>query len=115
MIRQIVDNDIKSIVDLVDFKSFVNFEYEFIYERGLNEYKITCDLLNKQKMYFNEIRYTKLVVHFMFISILSKYTDDKNQLKAQEIFSRMKESENQFNCFIDNIYLFDNPISFIKT
>jgi hypothetical protein len=108
----------KHNIDFVDLMSFFNREYDFILDRAVNEYNTTCNLINREKMYFNEISYTKLVVHFRFIHILSKYTDDNIQLKAQQILFELKETEKKLNCFVDNIYYLlddDNEISIVKT
>ncbi len=114
LMRQLVYSNIKYNIDSVKLKSFLNEEYEFIYERTLEEFQITYNLIKKDKMHFNEIRYTKVVVHFMFIFLLSKFINNQNKLKAQQIFLKLKESEKNLNCFLDNIYLFDNEINYIE-
>lgn len=75
-------------------------KYKFMCERLRNELDIALGYLNNEKMSYNDVRFTKIATHIMFIQSLSKFANESNKLEFENVLEKVKKYDRQINCFI---------------
>ena len=81
-------------------KSQFDQKYKFICDRLRKELDLTFGCLIVEKMSFNDVKYTKIATHMMFVQSLSSYANDTNKLESETVLEMIKKHDRQINCFI---------------
>ena len=81
-----------------------NQEYKFLCDRLRKELELAMSCLNIEKMSFNDVRFTKIATHIMFVESLSEFANDVNKIECENILDKVKTSNRQINCFL-KLYL----------
>ena len=51
-------------------------------------------------MDYNDIKYTKIVTHMMFVQSLKEHANDENKTKCENILNMLTINQKNLNCFI---------------
>ena len=76
-------------------------KFKMILDRSESEFTRALNQLDAEQMAYNEIRFTKLSCHLMFLSKLGSNLQDKSIQSALKSFmSRVESEQSLLNCFI---------------
>ena len=85
-------------LDTEDIKALFNEAFNRLGERLNTELDQTLDSL--KKMLFNELKYTKLACHIMFLQKLSSFATDKNKTELNSVVDKIQANHEYFNSFL---------------
>jgi hypothetical protein len=75
-------------------------KYNLICDRLANETQTTIELINENKMAYNDVKYTKLVCLMMFLRTLAGYCSKENTKNRQIVFNKLLEHDSYLNCYM---------------
>jgi hypothetical protein len=62
------------------------------------DYAFKC--FNLESMCYNDVKFSKIAYHIMFLVSLGKYANVDNQIMIQELSDRLNSSKKHLDCFI---------------
>ena len=80
-------------------KAFFNEKYAFLIDRLRKELDVSYSCLSIDKMNYNDIRYTKIVTHVMFIQKLKNHSNELNRMECKNILDKFRINSLRLNCF----------------
>ena len=92
-------NNIDTIVNK-QIENCININYAIICDRLSQELDCALDCLSANKMAFNEIRYTKLSTHIMYMQALKENVNKSNRDKFEKVYKDLDLTKSRLNCFM---------------
>jgi hypothetical protein len=87
---------------LTKIRDFFSRKCKLICDRLANEVKISIELINENRMAYNDVKYTMLVCHVMFLRKLAAYCNDENTANRQIVFNKLLEHSSYLNCYLQS-------------
>ena len=89
-----------------EIEQIFNEKYKFLCDRLKREVDLALNSLEKTSLAYNEIKFSKIVYHLMFLKRLVAFTDRNSEgsLIYSQISEKLKAHSSNLNCFMQ-IYL----------
>ncbi len=80
-----------------------NEKFHLIALKGAEELKTSLELIDQNRMSYNEVRYTRLTVHLMLMGRLEKLASEENRELKRNTFRKLSESHQMLNSFVRSV------------